>query len=302
MKKLIVRVLSATLAGGAPMLAACATGDSVEEGGSTATSQSGGEDVDGGSPTNIECSASIDLQTDPQNCGTCGRTCVLPNGTAACVAGECALGSCDLGFADCDGAADTGCEHPIACVQGDSCMSACGSIGGLSCADVCTPTCNAPAELCNAIDDDCDGACDQGAVAGCRVGIHRAYNGTQGHLFTPSLAEAQGWGLEFENFYYLYNDAAADLRPFFRCSLGGFTFYTESNDCELTGAPLATIGFIAPRPAEGMPGTCGSVPLYRMSNSANGWHFYTVSAPERDSAVASGWTDEGVAGYVWTTP
>jgi hypothetical protein len=136
------------------------------------------------------------------------------------------------------------------------------------------------------------------------VAVHRAYNGTNGHLFTTDLAEAQAWGLEAQAFFYLYVDAAADLRPFFRCGKPGTGnyFYSESNDCEVTGAPLLTVGFIAPSPQPGQPPTCGSVPLYRIYLPGNNWHFYTISAPERDAAVAGGWVDQGVAGYVFTGP
>lgn len=273
----------------------CAQGDPIENTGGGGAGESGG----GATTSDTGCEG-VDLDTDPANCGVCGRTCVPPHAEASCVAGECAIAECELGFADCDGTAETGCELQVDCDEGAACDTACGSTGGLVCADACTPTCAVPAETCNGIDDDCDGACDQGPVAGCRVGVHRAYNSTNGHLFTTNLAEAQAWGLEYENFYYLYGAPTADLRPFFRCALGSFTFYTESNDCELTGAPLGTMGFIAPTPAAGAA-TCGATPLHRLSNP-NGWHFYTTSAAERDGAVAGGWTSEGIAGHVWIAP
>ena len=294
--------------------AACASGTT----GDGSTSQGSGGDGGAGagagatSTTSVTsctegtaCDGScVDLQTDPQNCGDCGRTCVLPNGAAACSAGECALGGCDLGFADCDADIENGCELAVACEEGGACATACGSTGGLVCADACAPVCAVPAEACNAEDDDCDGACDQGAIAGCRVAVHRAYNGTNGHLFTTNLAEAQAWGLEFQAFFYLYGDAAADLRPFFRCGKNGTGnfFYSESNDCELTGAPILTVGFIAPSPAEGQSSTCGSIPLYRISLLANNWHFFTTSLAERDAAITNGWQNEGVSGYVWAGP
>lgn len=251
----------------------------------------------------VDCSK-LDFSTDPNNCGACGRTCVIPHGTAACSAGECALDACDQGFADCDSDPTTGCEVTIDCVEGGACTTTCGSMGGLVCADACAPACAPPAESCDAKDTNCDGACDEGALPGCRVAVHRAYNGTSGHLFTTNLGEAQGWGLEAQGFFYLYADAAADLRPFFRCGkpgTGNF-FYSESNDCEATGAPLLTVGFIAPAPAAGANPTCGSTPLYRIYLPGNNWHFFTTSAPERDAAIGNGWVDQGVAGYVWPGP
>lgn len=289
--------------------AACATGeplDSVSSGGSGPGGGAQGgssatvESCDVGTPCGALC---VDLQTDPSNCGSCGRSCVLPNGEAACAAGECALAACDPGFADCDDDVETGCETEDACQPGAACATACGSTGALSCDDPCAPSCATPVEACNAVDDDCDGACDQGALAGCRVGVHRAYNGANGHLFTTDLAEAQAWGLEAQNFFYLYADAAADLRPFFRCAKpSGAVFFSESNDCELTGPPVSTLGFIAPQPAAGAQPTCGAIPLYRIRLDANGWHFYTTSLAERDAALAAGWADEGLPGYVFAAP
>lgn len=288
-------VVVSSLAAGA---SACASGVSTPGAGGSG----------GSSSTTITSSVDpcegIDVMNDPLNCGACGRTCVLPHGVAACSLGACALGACDLGYADCDGDVENGCEVSEACVPGEACMTSCGTVGGLSCADACAPVCAPLAEACNALDDNCDGACDEGAIAGCRVAVHRAYNGTNGHLFTTNLAEAQAWGLEAQSFFYLYADAAADLRPFFRCGKSGTGnyFYSESNDCEMTGGPLLTVGFIAPAPMAGAQPTCGAIPLYRLKNPGLNWHFYTTSAPERDSAVANGWADEGIAGYVWQGP
>ncbi len=292
----------------AALVLGCADGDPIGTGTTGGTSSTGT-----GAP--LDCSTvganltacdggCADLDVDPQNCGACGRTCVLPRGTAACAAGECALAGCEAGFADCDADPENGCELEVTCTEGGACDTTCGSIGSLSCASPCAPSCSVPAESCNATDDDCDGLCDQGGIAGCRVAVHRAYNGTNGHLFTTNLADATAWGLEAEAFFYLYVDATADLRPFFRCAKGGTGnfLYTESNDCELTGAPLETTGFIAPSPMAPNEPTCGAIPLYRIYHAPNLWHFYTTSLAERDAALAAGWSDQGLAGYVWTTP
>ena len=66
----------------------------------------------------IECTAPevacgsicADLDSDPNNCGLCGRTCIIPNAVAGCAAGQCTLDACDVGFSDCDGMLATGCE------------------------------------------------------------------------------------------------------------------------------------------------------------------------------------------------
>jgi uncharacterized protein DUF5648 len=272
-------------------LMACGTdpaGDDAES--------SGGEACASGTVCDGRC---VDLQTDPLNCGSCGRSCVIGRAQAACSAGECTLASCETGFADCDGDLGNGCELEIDCQTGDSCATSCNSQGTLSCVDPCAPVCELPVESCNAIDDDCNGSCDEGPVAACRVAVHRAY-GPNGHYYTtdPNDATSQGYTIEAMNFFHLYGAAAADLRPFFRCSkASGNPFYTTDTACEMLGGVLATVGFIAPQPE------CGAVPLYRTLNAAANAHFYTVSASERDYAVGTlGFQDQGIAGYVWLAP
>ncbi len=190
---------------------------------------------------------------------------------------------------DCNGAVDD--------VQ-QACSTACGD-GVMVCVGS-DPQCNGPApqaETCNLLDDDCNGSFDDG-VNGCRVGIHRSLHpGTGEHFYTANFGEAQccGFVLEAANFYQLYSGPHAGLVPFHRCiGPSGFHFYTQDPGCE--GLMLeGVMGYIA-----SAGGTAGSVPLYRLYLSSNGDHFYTVSAAERDNAVASfGYIDEGVAGYVW---
>jgi hypothetical protein len=77
---------------------------------------------------------SAELQTDPANCGTCFHQCIAPNATPSCVKGTCQL-ACDPGFYDADGDAANGCE--------------------------CTKT-NGGVEVCDGLDNDCDGVVDDG--------------------------------------------------------------------------------------------------------------------------------------------
>ena len=242
-----------------------------------------------------------DLQVDPDNCGGCGISCVLPHAIAGCGAGECALDGCELGWADCDDAIATGCETSVACNDGSSCATSCGTSGVMSCADVCAPQCVAPAELCNAVDDDCDGVCDQGPLPGCRVGVQRAIGGI-GHFYTANPAEvaAAGLTLEIADFFFVYPDGVDGLLPLFRCikpGTGGRRFLTSSIDCEGTAAPELTLGFVSP------DNRCGAVELYRLYAPGGDDHFYTTSAAERDNAIAMyGYQDQGVVGFVFTGP
>lgn len=244
--------------------------------------------------------ACSNLAGDPQNCGECGRTCVVPNAEAGCTAGTCTMVECEAGYADCDGSIATGCEMPVDCSDGAACETSCRSTGTLSCADVCAPACAAPTETCNVADDDCDGTCDNGALPGCRIGVHRSNGAALGHFYSTNLGEAQmaGLTLEFENFFYLYESSVRGLQPFFRCiKPNGKYWMTTSTDCEGTAGPEQTMGFISP------DDRCGATPLFRTRNVAADAHFYTTSEAEKDNAVMNlGFADEGIAGYIFAGP
>ncbi|MGN6107529.1 MAG: MopE-related protein, partial [Kofleriaceae bacterium] len=89
------------------------------------------QDCDG-NPTN-----GYDLHTDPQNCGACGHSCNLPNAFEGCAGGECTVAACAPGFHDADHDPSNGCEYACT-IQGN--------------------------EVCNGIDDDCNGVIDDNIV------------------------------------------------------------------------------------------------------------------------------------------
>ena len=226
----------------------------------------------------VQC---VDLSADPTNCGKCGISCVIPHASAGCAASSCAITSCDPGWFDCDQDLQTGCEQTLG--PGEQCMP------------VCKP---GNPELCNLFDDDCDGSCDEGAIAGCRQGVHRAISPTQGHFYTLDAAEAMSGDFtpEFLNFYYLHVEPQPGLVPFYRCLKGdGRRFYTTSAACEGAGPVEGVMGQI------GTEAFCGAIPLYRLVGNQE--HFYTTSAPERDNAVTNlGYVFEGQVGFVWPGP
>ncbi len=78
----------------------------------------------------------FDLNTDPKNCGTCGKVCSFPNATATCVAGVCAQGPCNPDYYDND-PTQPGCEY--------YCLRS-----------------NNGVETCDKADNDCDGQIDEG--------------------------------------------------------------------------------------------------------------------------------------------
>lgn len=240
----------------------------------------------------------VDLSSDPTSCGACDRSCVIPNASAACKAGECAIAACNEGFFDADRKLGNGCEAQSDCAPGAECKTACESIGTAACVDGALQ-CRPPAERCNGEDDDCNGRCDEGPLAGCRVGVHRAA-GAGGHLFTTDLAAAMTapYSIEAANYFHIYSTQVLGTQAVYLCRKpGGKYFLTPSASCEVLNVAGRLLGYWASAPR------CGGQPLYRLYNGAADDHFYTTSDAERAAAVAqSGYQFESIAGYVWPGP
>jgi hypothetical protein len=78
----------------------------------------------------------VDLQTDLNNCGSCGNPCIFVGADASCVDGECVLGTCSDFRYDLDGDPNNGCEYTCPVEETD--------------------------EVCDSVDNDCDGVKDNG--------------------------------------------------------------------------------------------------------------------------------------------
>jgi hypothetical protein len=104
--------------------------------GSAGTAGAGGAAGTGSGGTGVQaCNPnSADLQTDVSNCGTCFHQCIVPNATPACAKGVCQF-TCLANFFDADNDPSNGCE--------------------------CTKT-NGGVEVCDGIDNDCNGVVDDG--------------------------------------------------------------------------------------------------------------------------------------------
>lgn len=123
--------------------AGCANGTAGEANGPATTPEDGGSD--GGSEqdapvdtSHFDVPATCDnIETDPMNCGGCGRACEQRIGTRiTCSAGVCAW-ECAAGWLDLDNDPATGCEY--ACV-----------------------VTNNGVEVCDQADNDCNGVTDEG--------------------------------------------------------------------------------------------------------------------------------------------
>ena len=109
-------------------------------------------------------------------CGATGQLVCDPSGGVVCdaIAGEPAAETCDAVDNDCDGVVDNGLQLGSACTQG---VGACVAAGALECDGQggvrCSARAGAPAaEVCDSVDNDCDGVVDDGLGLGdaCSVG------------------------------------------------------------------------------------------------------------------------------------
>lgn len=75
------------------------------------------------------------------NCGLCGRVCVLPHAIAKCASSACAIAACDNGWADCNDNPADGCETNILGTDVNNC-GAC----GFACNGHCSP--NSTSQTC----------------------------------------------------------------------------------------------------------------------------------------------------------
>jgi hypothetical protein len=134
------------------------------------------------SPTPENCgSRCADLQSDAANCGRCGNVCSGPkNSQSACSQGQCVFtclgstrrcndqclpndqvcnGQCGSGFVVCDSSCVATAQTTRTCkaMCGNGTQHCSGGSWG-ACSGARQPT----AEVCNGIDDDCDGTADNG--------------------------------------------------------------------------------------------------------------------------------------------
>ena len=156
------------------------------------------------------CNGAVDegfrFTSDPANCGRCGLVCQFPHATPSCTLGTCRFEpqtDCLAGFVDADGKQLDGCEYQctktnggveicdgidndcngvadddtvdagLACASTTPPHGVCIANGALTCAAghlICSGATEGVRELCNNLDDDCDGTIDDGVTQGCYDG------------------------------------------------------------------------------------------------------------------------------------
>jgi hypothetical protein len=92
---------------------------------------------DDGAAAGGDASCDAALASDPSNCGACGHVCQLFAAFAKCTSGRCEIESCGFGYQDLDKLPETGCEYPCAITNGG-------------------------VEVCDGLDNDCNGTVDDG--------------------------------------------------------------------------------------------------------------------------------------------
>jgi len=105
--------------------------------------------------TDSENGCEINLNTDVDNCGACGRACDTGNSGVMfrCNAGQCQVSTCPAGLEDCDGDASNGCETSVRTLTDcGSCGASCSFTEGS--ADCSTGSCTLSS--CNTGYGNCD--------------------------------------------------------------------------------------------------------------------------------------------------
>ncbi|MBI5537320.1 MAG: hypothetical protein HY898_31650 [Deltaproteobacteria bacterium] len=188
-----------------------------------------------------------------QGTGACTSQCAVPTGSACNPPVEVCNGTDD----DCDGTPDDG----FACAAGatTTCTTTCNSTGSGSCSANCTVPaagqCTPPAEVCNGLDDDCNGAADNGfaCVQGQSVSCTTSC-GTTGSgpcTNTCELPSGSACSPPTESCNGKDDDCDGAIDDGFACAQGATVPCTTT--CNSTGTGVCTANCTVPNPASCTP-------------------------------------------------
>lgn len=144
-------------------------------------------------------------------------------------------------------------------------------------------------------------------AAGCTsnpdcVTIHRWWKQND-HLFGTDPNEGYAAGYNYEGTPFKLATQAFNSRmvPIYRCVILSTNqhWLTDSSSCNgVSGTLNEGVRGYAVNKSHSIPGT-PMVALYRLYYPHNGSRLTTTSTAERSSALAAGYIDEGIIGYVW---
>ncbi|MCX5743935.1 MAG: MopE-related protein [Proteobacteria bacterium] len=152
---------------GSPMVGACHPGTLSCQGGGPVCSGSQDPVFEACDNIDNDCDNAIDEDynklTDPRNCLTCGHVCTADHAISGCAGGACTIASCQAGYHDNNGLLGDGCEYGPCQANGT--------------------------EVCDGVDNDCDGLVDNNLTA--PAGLCKTVGECTGSFATCS--GAGGW-------------------------------------------------------------------------------------------------------------
>ncbi len=138
-----------------------------------------------------------------------------------------------------------------------------------------------------------------------KVPLYRAVSTSNGgHLYTTNASEQSSSAFKPEGTVGYVASAQIDgTNPLYRL-VNGSGDYTLTTDPNARTAAMAhgyqdngIEGYVANSQQ------AGTQPLYQLVTADGKRHFYTTNQGEHDQLIAQGqWKEQGVVGYVWTTP